>query len=129
LIGTIFYDVGAQPSDVAANLNSHFGALIMMLMMGMMGTAQQALLSFPTERPVFLREYSTNHYSVASYFLSRLTVEAVVTAGSRGSRRTEGFPSARFPSACGFHPQTAVYRRLKIFPQPRKVGLRDFFGF
>jgi ABC-type multidrug transport system permease subunit len=80
LIGIIFYDVGDQPSDISTNLNSHFGALIMMLMLGMMGTAQQALLSFPTERPVFLREYSTNHYSVASYFLSRLTVEAVVTA-------------------------------------------------
>jgi ABC-type multidrug transport system ATPase subunit len=80
LIGVIFYDVGNQPSDVAQNLNSQFGALIMVMMMGMMGTAQQALLAFPQERPVFLREYSTNHYSVGSYFLARLTVEAIVTA-------------------------------------------------
>jgi ABC-2 type transporter len=43
------------------------------------GTAQPALLSFPSERPVFLREYSTNHYSVLSYFVSRFTMEAVVT--------------------------------------------------
>ena len=28
---------------------------------------------------MFLREYSTDHYSVVSYFLSRLTVELVVT--------------------------------------------------
>ena len=48
--------------------------------MAMMGTAQQSLLAFPQERPVFLREYSTNHYSVVSYFLSRLTIEAVITA-------------------------------------------------
>jgi len=47
-------------------------------MMGMFGTAQDALLQFPQERPVFLREYSTNHYSVFSYFLSRLFMEAVV---------------------------------------------------
>ena len=45
-----------------------------------MGTAQPALLTFPQERPVFLREYSTNHYSVVSYFLSRLTIEVLVTA-------------------------------------------------
>lgn len=80
LIGVIFFDVGDQPSDIATNLSSHFGALIMVLMLGMMGTAQQSLLAFPQERPVFLREYSTNHYSVVSYFLSRLTVEAVITA-------------------------------------------------
>ena len=46
----------------------------------MFGTAQPALLAFPEERPVFLREYSTNHYSVLPYFMSRLTMEAVVTA-------------------------------------------------
>ena len=52
----------------------------MVVLMGMFGTAQPALLSFPEERPVFLREYSTNHYSVFSYFLSRMTMEAVITA-------------------------------------------------
>ncbi len=52
----------------------------MVIMMSMFGTAQPALLAFPEERPVFLREYSTNHYSVFSYFLSRLTMEAFITA-------------------------------------------------
>jgi hypothetical protein len=61
------------------NVQSTFGALVMTFMMGMFGTAQPALLSFPEERPVFLREYSTDHYSVGSYFLSRLTMEAVIT--------------------------------------------------
>jgi ABC-type multidrug transport system permease subunit len=79
LIGVIFLDVGESDSSYNANLNSHFGAVIMVLMMGMMGTAQQALLVFPQERPVFLREYSTNHYSVISYFVNRLAVEVVVT--------------------------------------------------
>ena len=51
----------------------------MVLLMSMFGTAQPALLAFPEERPVFLREYSTNHYSVLSYFMSRLTMEAVIT--------------------------------------------------
>jgi hypothetical protein len=51
----------------------------MVTLLGMFGTAQPALLAFPAERPVFLREYSTNHYSVISYFLSRLVMEAFVT--------------------------------------------------
>ena len=64
----------------AQNIQSHFGALISVLLIGMFNTAEPALLSFPQERPVFLREYSTNHYGVGAYFLSRLTMEAVVTA-------------------------------------------------
>jgi len=51
----------------------------MVLMLSMFGTAQPSLLAFPEERPVFLREYSTNHYFVSSYFASRLVLEAVVT--------------------------------------------------
>ena len=52
----------------------------MVVLMSMFGTAQPALLAFPEERPVFLREYSTNHYSVFSYFMARLTMEAFITA-------------------------------------------------
>jgi len=44
------------------------------------GTALPTLLVFPEERPVFIREYSTNHYSVLSYFVSRLSLEAFLTA-------------------------------------------------
>ena len=47
--------------------------------MMMFGTAQHSLMAFPTERPVFLREYSTNDYSVGSYFMSRLVMEAFIT--------------------------------------------------
>ena len=79
LIGIIFLNVGASDSSVPSNLQSHFGGLIMVSLMSMFGTAQPALLAFPEERPVFLREYSTNHYSVVSYFISRLTMEAVIT--------------------------------------------------
>ena len=79
LIGIIFYDVGAADSAVNSNLQSHFGALVMVLLMSMFGTAQPALLSFPDERPVFLREYSTNHYSAVAYFISRFSIEATIT--------------------------------------------------
>jgi len=80
LIGIIFLKVGETDSSVPTNLQSHFGALIMVLLMSMFGTAQPALLAFPEERPVFLREYSTNHYSVISYFMARLSMEAFITA-------------------------------------------------
>eukprot|EP00980_Cylindrotheca_fusiformis_P027784 scaffold22559_cov111-Cylindrotheca_fusiformis.AAC.23 len=80
LIGIIFFEVGDTDSADSQNLQSHLGALVMIMVSSMMGTAQPALLAFPEERPVFLREYSTNHYSVLSYFLSRLSVEASITA-------------------------------------------------
>ena len=80
LIGIIFKDVGETDSSNTSNINGHFGALIMVGLMSMFGTAQPALLSFPEERPVFLREYSTNHYSAGAYFLSRFTMEAFLTA-------------------------------------------------
>ena len=79
LIGVIFLNVGKTDPAVQQNIQSHFGALVMVMLMGMFGTAQPALLAFPEERPVFLREYSTNHYNVFSYFLSRLTMEAFIT--------------------------------------------------
>jgi uncharacterized phage infection (PIP) family protein YhgE len=46
----------------------------------MLATALPTLIMFPDERPVFLREYSTNHYNVVSYFLSRLGLETFLTA-------------------------------------------------
>lgn len=48
-------------------------------MMSMFGTAMPTLLAFPEERPVFVREYSTNHYRVLAYFMSRLVSEALIT--------------------------------------------------
>mmetsp|Transcript_44184 Transcript_44184/g.92887 ORF Transcript_44184/g.92887 Transcript_44184/m.92887 type:complete len:698 (-) Transcript_44184:19-2112(-) len=85
LVGCIFFQVGKPDDEVMgitfdpAKFNSHFGAMIMILMMSMFGTAMPTLLSFPEERPVFLREYSTNHYGTVAYFMSRLAMEAIVT--------------------------------------------------
>ena len=64
LIGTLFLDVGETDPLVPINLQSHFGALIMVMLSSMFGTAQPALMAMPAERPVFLREYSTKHYNV-----------------------------------------------------------------
>ena len=79
LVGILFLGIGGKdPSDFRV-VQAHFGALVLVLMMSMFGTAMPSLLAFPEERPVFLREYSTNHYSVLSYFVSRLPTEAIVT--------------------------------------------------
>lgn len=52
----------------------------MALLANVFSVALPSLTCFPEERPVFLREYSTNHYSVLAYFASRLTIELLVTA-------------------------------------------------
>lgn len=79
-IGCIFYQVASETFDTFIKVQSTFGALLMCLMANVFSTAIPSLTAFPEERPVFLREYSTNHYSVVSYFLSRLTMELGVTA-------------------------------------------------
>jgi ABC-type multidrug transport system permease subunit len=79
LFGVIFKDVGRRSNEDFTNSQSHFGALIMVQLSAMFGTAQPALFAIPEERPVFLREYSTDHYGVVAYFMSRFTVEAGLT--------------------------------------------------
>jgi len=79
LIGSVYWKVGSSDLSDFGRLQSLFGALTLILMHSIMGPALPALLAFPVERPVFLREYSTDHYSVFSYFISRLLAEAIVT--------------------------------------------------
>lgn len=79
LFGLIFFQIGKSDSSKPLNLNGHFGAIANLLIATMMSVSQASLLSFPSERPIFLREYSTNHYRVGTYFFSRLSVEATVT--------------------------------------------------
>jgi hypothetical protein len=43
LIGIIFLNVGKSDSAKSGNIQSHFGALIMVLLMSMFGTAQPAV--------------------------------------------------------------------------------------
>ena len=45
----------------------------------MFASALPTLIVFPQERPVFLHEYLTKHYSVHAYFLSRLIMETYIT--------------------------------------------------
>ena len=80
LTGCIFFKVGNTDPAVNENIQSQFGAEIIVLMVSMFGTALPSLIVFPQERPVFLREFSTNHYTTVAYFMSRLVVEGLLTA-------------------------------------------------
>jgi len=54
------------------------GAIVLFLLSNIFGVALFALVEFPESRPVFMAEYLTDHYSVSSYFISKLTVDALV---------------------------------------------------
>eukprot|EP01060_Flectonema_neradi_P018647 TRINITY_DN2552_c0_g2_i1.p1 TRINITY_DN2552_c0_g2~~TRINITY_DN2552_c0_g2_i1.p1 ORF type:complete len:647 (+),score=140.98 TRINITY_DN2552_c0_g2_i1:72-1943(+) len=82
IVGFVFKGVGGASfanwgtEDGTAN---HFGALAQLAIGGMFGLAQPLLLSFPLERPVFLREYATGTYDSIPYFISKLLVEIPIT--------------------------------------------------
>jgi len=80
LFGLIFFGVGDSDYVDYAEVMASFGGLSNLLISIMFGVAQSALVGFPQDRTVFLREYSTNHYSIAPYFLSKFTVECFETA-------------------------------------------------
>ena len=78
--GLIFFQVGkTHESDGTPDLSSHFGAMMMMCIQGMFGAAQPILLTFPLERPIFIRENAARTYSVVPYFVSKMITELPVS--------------------------------------------------
>jgi len=75
LFGLIFFKAGSGDDGDMNDFNAHFGAVTMVSISSMFGTAQPTLLSFPFERPMFLREYSTGTYGATAYFLSKWIIE------------------------------------------------------
>lgn len=76
IFGLIFYNAARKDGSDPDNFNSYFGSLTMVAISSMFGQAQPTLLEFPSERPMFMREYSTGTYASFSYFLSKLSMEA-----------------------------------------------------
>ena len=56
LFGLLFYGAGSGDDSDPQKFQDHFGALVMVAISSMFGGAQPALLAFPVERPIFLRE-------------------------------------------------------------------------
>jgi len=81
IVGFVFKGAAEWDSDntsvanIAETLGNHFGAVTQVAIGGMFGLAQPMLLTFPLERPVFLREYATGTYRAVPYFVSKLLVE------------------------------------------------------
>mmetsp|Transcript_4023 Transcript_4023/g.8458 ORF Transcript_4023/g.8458 Transcript_4023/m.8458 type:complete len:489 (-) Transcript_4023:76-1542(-) len=75
LFGLIFRDAGAKDDSNEGNFYDHFGALTMVTISSMFGAAQPTLLAFPSQRPIFLREYSTGTYAIMPYFISKVAFE------------------------------------------------------
>lgn len=69
--GFVFFGVGED--DVS---QSRYGAILHLGIGSMFAQAQPMLLTFPSERPVFLREYYTGTYDVLPYFISKFFIEA-----------------------------------------------------
>lgn len=81
IVGFVFQDaanwsdVTGAPGEVRKKLGGHFGAVVQTAIAGMFGLSQPLLLSFPLERPVFMREYAVGTYSAIPYFISKMIVE------------------------------------------------------
>lgn len=81
----VFFRIGSKNLDESIfvtreryDLNSHFGALTMSGISAMFGLAQPVLLTFTSERPVFIREKASNMYGIMPYFLSKTLIEVPV---------------------------------------------------
>jgi hypothetical protein len=55
----IFLNAGGRDDSNQANFSAHYGAVFMVAVGAMFGPAQPVMLSFPSERPLFMREYAT----------------------------------------------------------------------
>ena len=75
LFGLIFLGAGNRDDSDYSNFSSHFGALTMVSIASLFGTAQPVMLGFPFERPMFMREYSTGSYTALAYFISKAVAE------------------------------------------------------
>eukprot|EP01038_Epipyxis_sp_PR26KG_P005004 gene5004-6989_t len=79
LFGLIFLGRADRSNVNSEDFNTHVGAVSMVMILALFGSAQSILLSFPFERPMFLREYSTGTYDASAYFIAKLIVEIPMT--------------------------------------------------
>lgn len=77
LFACIFFNIGDKSGP--QGIQSHFGAICNIMIGTMFGSSQPLLLQFPSERPVFLREYAANMYGTVPYFLAKMVVELPLT--------------------------------------------------
>lgn len=79
LHGLVFLNGAEGNSGDYNKFNSHVGAVSQVMIMSMKLSGQSILLSFPFERPMFLREYVTGTYGLMPYYLCKILVEVPIT--------------------------------------------------
>ncbi len=79
LFGCIWLGAGNQNDSEPSKMNAHFGAVTMVTISSMFGSAQPVMIMFPFERPMFMREYSTGTYASWTYFLTKTFLDAPLT--------------------------------------------------
>mmetsp|Transcript_36921 Transcript_36921/g.83513 ORF Transcript_36921/g.83513 Transcript_36921/m.83513 type:complete len:612 (+) Transcript_36921:50-1885(+) len=77
IVSLIFYNVGDLHS-ADYTVQSHTGSLTFAAIDAMFSNVQPTLLTFPFERPVFLREKFAGMYGAGPYMLSKTLVEVVL---------------------------------------------------
>ncbi len=84
IVGCVFLGVGNLAPYVQQGKllpdPSHQGGVSLMGTNAMFGVAQSVLLTFPIERPAFLREYVAGFYGVVPYVIAKTFTEVVITA-------------------------------------------------
>lgn len=78
LFALIFLGTGDGDNADVEDFNTHVGAIVLINISSMFGSAMPVMIQFPYERPVFLREYSSGTYSAVAYFLSRFFIEVPI---------------------------------------------------
>jgi hypothetical protein len=78
LFGLIYLNACGRGNSTSDNFNNHFGAIAMVMISGMFGAAQPIMLSFPFERPMFLREYTTGTCKIDVVLLILSTMQHCV---------------------------------------------------
>lgn len=79
--GMLFWRLSATDHDAkldATHFRDVYGFFTGLGITVMMGAVQPVLLTFPLERPVFLREYVGGMYDTASYVIAKTAIEALV---------------------------------------------------
>ncbi|XP_078041380.1 ATP-binding cassette sub-family G member 4 [Augochlora pura] len=69
LLGAVFYDTGNE----AGRVNSNIAYVFFVLLFLYFSSSMPAVLMFPIEAVVFLREYLNNWYRLRSYYIAKIT--------------------------------------------------------
>lgn len=76
IFGLMFWDIGRKDRSEFVVVQAVLGALVNLMISTLFGQSNTAITTFARDRPLFLREYSTDHYNIVPYFLSKLGSEA-----------------------------------------------------